>query len=110
MLDTEFVSTNLDASNNRELFLKSGHQRSDIKSVTTRGAWEGDLSCPPPASGGSVCLEFELHGFRLPVLGLQEASLLCFCGFVKEVRACPGLGGFLLEFHIIWYDDVEMGG
>lgn len=98
MLDTEFVSTNLDASN-RELFLQSGHQRSESKSVTTRGALGGNLSCPPPASGGSACLGFELHGFRLPVLGLQEAPLLCFCGFVKEVGACPGLGGFHLEFH-----------
>lgn len=52
MLDTEFVSTNLDASNNRELFLQSGHQRSESKSVTTPGALGGNLSFPPPASGG----------------------------------------------------------
>lgn len=56
MLDTEFVSTNLDASNNRELFLQSGHPRSERKSAATRAALGANLSFPPPASVGSGML------------------------------------------------------
>lgn len=57
MLDTEFVSTNLDASNNRGLLsCSSGDQRAEIKNVAGPEALGGNLSLPPLASGGSGML------------------------------------------------------
>lgn len=69
------------------------------KAKQLQGLWEAISLSLLQLPEVLACLGFELHGFSLPVFGLQEAPLLFFCGFVMDVRAYLGLGEFHLEFH-----------